>query len=264
VSNPIAKLNEFFAMAGYTLTLAATALSYSRKIFFRWRFVVREMWVIGVQSLPLVCFFLFLIGMVFALQVGLGLKDFDQEQLIGTLVSNGMVRELGPWMTAFVLIARNGSSMAAEIGTMVVGEEVSALKIMSVHPADFIVMPRMIAFITMAPLLTVLGTAVGILGGMLVAKLQFNVEVYVYVNSLEAGLRPPLVLYWGLLKALIFALTASAVAGAYGLKTSGGALGVGRASRNTVVASLVLVVFLNYVMTSMYTIVEKIVNQAGG
>lgn len=250
-------------MAGYTLSLLFTALGFSRKVFFRWRFVIREMWVIGVQSLPLVCFFLFLIGMVFALQVGLGLQDFGQQDLIGTLVSNGMVRELGPWMTAFVLIARNGSSMAAEIGTMVVSEEVAALKIMSVHPADFIVMPRVLAFLFMTPVLTVLGTAVGILGGMLVAHVQFNVELYKYVDSLEAGLRPPLVLYWGLLKAVVFALTASAVAAAYGLKTSGGALGVGQASRNTVVASLVLVVFLNFVLTSFYTIVEKIVNSVG-
>ncbi|MCA8938386.1 MAG: ABC transporter permease, partial [Planctomycetes bacterium] len=112
------KVVGFFERAGECLVTLAGAARYSHHLPFRWRAFIRETWVVGVQTLPLACFFLFLIGMVFALQTGVALVQFNQEDIVGQLVAMGMVRELGPWMTAFVLVARNGSSMAAEIGTM--------------------------------------------------------------------------------------------------------------------------------------------------
>lgn len=253
------RFNNFFSAIGYTLSMFGRAMLYTPRIPFRWGAIRREMWIIGVESLPLACFFLFLIGMVFSLQTGVGLAPFGQEVLVGRLVSMGMVSELGPWMTAFVLIARNGSSMAAEIGTMKISDEISALKIMSVNLEDYIVMPRIIAFVVMAPILTVIATAVGVLGGMLVATLQLAVPVYVYLDGAVEGLKPPLVLYWSVLKAVVFALTASIIACSFGLRTKGGALGVGKASRDTVVYSLFLVVLFNFMLTSLYQILIHII-----
>jgi phospholipid/cholesterol/gamma-HCH transport system permease protein len=248
--------------AGHAATLFVSALRYTPNIPFRWKLVVREMWIIGVQSLPLACFFLFLIGMVFALQTGIQLEEFGQESLVGRLVSAGMARELGPWMTAFVLVARNGSSMAAEIGTMSVSEEVSALKMMSINPADFVVMPRLVGFVLMGPVVTVIATACGILGGMVVSVIQLQTPSHVYLQEAREGLSPPMMLYWAVGKSLVFGAIAATVACSYGLRTRGGALGVGKASRDTVVVSLVLVVFFNYVLTSFYLFVDKLLNAA--
>ncbi len=242
--------------------LFVRAVRYMPKALFRWKALKRELWIVGAQSLPLACFFLFLIGMVVALQTGVQLRDFGQEPFVGRLVAASMARELGPWMTAFVLIARNGSSTAAEIGTMAISEEVSALKMMSIDPADFIVMPRLLAFLIMGPAITVLATAVGILGGMPVAHFQLQVPPQVYLQEIQVGLEPALVLYWGVLKSLVFSAITVTVACSFGLRAWGGALGVGQASREAVVWSLLLVVFFNYILTSFYVVVEKLVSGA--
>jgi phospholipid/cholesterol/gamma-HCH transport system permease protein len=170
-----------------------------------------------------------------------------------------MVRELGPWMTAFVLIARVGSSMAAEIGTMKVSEEIDALEVMSINPVSFVVMPRLVAYAVMGPVLTVIGTLVGIVGGGLVANLQLGVSWFDFFRQAENGAEA-LDIYWGLLKSLVFSLAAAAVACSQGMRTEGGAVGVGRASRNTVVIALTLVVFFNYLLTSFYRMVKMFVS----
>ena len=169
-----------------------------------------------------------------------------------------MVRELGPWMTAFVLIARVGSSMAAEIGSMKVAEEIDALEVMSINPSSFVVMPRVVGYALMGPALTVVGTLVGIAGGGIVANLQLGVAWADYLRFAERGAEP-LDIYWGLLKSLVFSVSAAAVACSNGMRTSGGAVGVGRASRNTVVIALTLVVFFNYLLTSFYRMVKLFV-----
>ena len=254
----LARLQRFVEVTGQALQLLGGTWRYSPRIFFRWREVVRQMWIIGVESLPLTCFFLFLIGMVITLLIGIEMSKVGQEDFIGDVVGAAMVRGFGPFMTAFVLLARNGSSMAAEIGTMAVSEEIPALRIMSINPVDYIAMPRMIAFSIMGPLLTVFATAVGILGGLTVATLQLNVQAGTFFIRVEHGLAPPLVLYWALFKAFIFSITIASVACTMGLKTAGGALGVGRASRNTVVYSLMLIVILEFILSSFYQFVAAL------
>jgi phospholipid/cholesterol/gamma-HCH transport system permease protein len=216
------------------------------------------MHVIGTQSLPIACFFMLLIGMVFALQTGIEFARFGQTNLIGLVIVSAMVRELGPWMTAFVLIARVGSSMAAEIGTMKVAEELDALEVMSIDPVSFVVMPRVFGYAIMGPILTIIGTMVGIAGGALVSYMQLGVPIDEYLRFAERGAEP-LDIYWGLVKALVFSLCAAAVACSNGMRTSGGAVGVGRASRNTVVIALTMTVFLNYLLTSFYRMIKKLV-----
>ncbi len=148
--------------------------------------------------------------------------------------------------------------MAAEIGSMAVAEELDALETMSINPLSFVVMPRIVAFALMGPVLTVFGTIVGIIGGAIVSNLQLGVSYDDYFRFAERGAEA-LDIYWGLLKALVFSLGAAAVACAAGMRTKGGAVGVGAASRNTVVISLTLVVFLNYLLTSFYRMVKMFV-----
>ena len=250
-----------FKGAGYTLVLLLEALGHITEAWKRRRAILTQMHVIGTQSLPIASFFMLLIGMVFALQVGIEFARFGQTSLVGLVIVAAMVRELGPWMTGFVLIARVGSSMAAEIGTMKVAEEIDALEVMSINPSSFVIMPRVVAYAVMGPVLTIGGTLVGIVGGGIVANLQLGVTVADYLRFAENGAEA-LDIYWGLLKSLVFSLAAAAVACSAGMRTSGGAVGVGRASRNTVVIALTLVVFFNYLLTSFYRMVKLFVTGA--
>jgi phospholipid/cholesterol/gamma-HCH transport system permease protein len=245
--------------AGYTLVLLLEALGHITQVWRRMRAILTQMHVIGTQSIPIASFFMLLIGMVFALQVGIEFARFGQVSLVGLVIVAAMVRELGPWMTAFVLIARVGSSMAAEIGTMKVSEEIDALEVMSINPVSFVVMPRVVAYAAMGPVLTIVGTLVGIVGGGLVANLQLGVSWPDFFRQAENGAEA-LDIYWGLLKSLVFSLAAAAVACSQGMRTEGGAVGVGRASRNTVVIALTLVVFFNYLLTSFYRMVKMFVS----
>ena len=244
---------------GYTLLLMLNALGHVTDVVKRAGAIFTQMYVIGAQSLPIACFFLMLVGMVFSLQTGIELSRFNQTSLVGIIIAAGMVRELGPWMTAFVLVARVGGSMAAEIGTMQVSEEIDALEVMSINPASFVVMPRILGYVIMGPVLTVIATCVGIAGGALVARVQLGVPLSDFIRNARNGVEP-LDIYWGALKSFVFSLVAASVACSYGMRTKGGAVGVGRASRNTVVVSLTLIVFFNYLLTSFYRIVKTLIS----
>jgi phospholipid/cholesterol/gamma-HCH transport system permease protein len=246
---------------GYTLMLMLNALGHVTDLHKRGRAVLTQMYVIGVESLPIACFFLMLVGMVFALQTGIELSRFNQTSLVGIIIAAGMVRELGPWMTAFVLVARVGGSMAAEIGTMKVSEEIDALDVMSINPVSFVVMPRILGYAIMGPILTIVATCVGIAGGAVVARVQLGVEWSDFLRNARNGVEP-LDIYWGMLKAFVFSLCAATIACSFGMRTSGGAVGVGAASRNTVVTSLTLIVFFNYLLTSFYRIVKTLITGA--
>ena len=245
--------------AGYTLVLLLEALGMVAHWWRRRRAILTQMHIIGTQSVPITAFFMLLVGMVFALQTGIEFARFNQTNLVALVIVSAMVRELGPWMSAFVLIARVGSSMAAEIGTMKVSEEIDALEVMSVNPVSYVVMPRVIGYAIMGPVVTVLGTCVGIAGGALVAKVQLGVTLGDFMLFAQRGAEP-LDIYWGLLKSLVFSLVAVAVACSNGMRTYGGAVGVGRASRNTVVIALTLTVFFNYLLTSFYRMVKHFIS----
>lgn len=244
--------------AGYTLMLLLEALGMVNHWWRRRAAILTQMHVIGTQSIPIASFFMLLVGMVFALQTGIEFARFGQTNLLALVIVSAMVRELGPWMTAFVLIARVGSSMAAEIGTMKVSEEIDALEVMSVNPVSYVIVPRLVGYMIMGPALTVIGTCVGIAGGAVVAKVQLGVTLDDFLRFAERGAEP-LDIYWGLLKALVFSLVAAAVACSNGMRATAGAVGVGRASRNTVVIALTLTVFFNYLLTSFYRMAKSFI-----
>ena len=241
--------------AGYGCLMLLNTLRMFHLALPRWRTVVGQMYITGVQSLAVSMLFAGFAGMILALQTGIEIRKFGIEDRIGSIVALSMLREMGPLMTAIILTGRIGSSMAAEIGTMSVSEEIDALETMAIDPVKFIVLPRMVAMALIAPMVSVLSSTVGILGGAFVAWAQIGVSFDIYVKSasLACTFRD---IYWGVGKAVIFGLAIATVACANGIRTRGGALGVGQASRNAVVTTLVIVIVLNYIMSSFFLAFE--------
>jgi len=236
--------------AGYNLILLMRSVSYLHKSFSRSGEIMRQMFVTGVLSLPVAMLVALFTGMVLALQTGIELTRWGIEAEIGTIVTASMSREMGPLWTGIVLAARVGSGMAAEIGTMTVSEEVDALEVMSIDPARFLVMPRLVALALIAPVLTIYSDFVGVLGGALVGYYQIGVSYDLYFQKGMEALQL-IDIYTGLIKSVIFAVIIVAVGCGQGMRATRGAEGVGNATRNSVVVSLILIIVFNYFVTSI-------------
>ncbi|HUU69180.1 MAG TPA: ABC transporter permease [Planctomycetota bacterium] len=236
--------------AGYNLILLFRTLSYIGGIFRRSREVLRQMYITGVLSLPLTMLVALFTGMVLALQTGIELLRWGIQAEIGTIVAASMSREMGPIWTGIVLAARVGSGMAAELGTMKVSEEIDALEVMSIDPARYLVLPRLVALVLVAPILTIYSDLIGVLGGAIVGQYQLGVSFDQYFRKGMDALRV-MDIYSGLVKSMVFATIIAIVGCSQGLRTTGGAEGVGNATRNTVVISLILIIIFNYFITSM-------------
>ena len=163
--------------AGYNLILLYRTLSYTGSVFSRSREILRQMYVMGVLSLPLTSLVALFTGMVMALQIGIELLRWGIQVEIGTIVTASMSREMGPIWTGIVLAARAGSGMAAELGTMKVSEEIDALEVMSIDPARYLVMPRLVALLLVAPILTIYSDLIGVLGGQGVGDVEEGVAL---------------------------------------------------------------------------------------
>ena len=236
--------------AGYNLLLLFRTLSYMGSVFSRSREILRQMYVTGVLSLPLTLLVAMFSGMVLALQTGIELLRWGIQVEIGTIVTASMSREMGPIWTGVVLAARVGSGMAAELGTMKVSEEIDALEAMSIDPARYLVMPRLVALVLVAPILTVYSDLIGVLGGAIVGEYQIGVAHSQYFQKGMSALAMKDI-YSGLIKSMVFAVIIAIVGCGQGLRTTGGAEGVGNATRNTVVVSLILIIAFNYFITSL-------------
>lgn len=212
-----------------------------------------QLYITGVKSLGVITVVAFFTGMILALQTGLELRRFGQEVNIGTAVTVVMIREMGPFMTGLIIAASVGSAIAAQLGTMAVSEEIAALEVMSINPNRFLVMPRLVALAIMMPVLTVYTNLLGILGGGIVGSTQLGVAFRAYVDNATryAGVKD---LYVGLLKAFIFGIIIATVACYQGLSTREGAVGVGRATRKTVIISFLLILIIGYIITRLFYI----------
>jgi phospholipid/cholesterol/gamma-HCH transport system permease protein len=248
--------------AGYTLRLLARSLLHGPGVFFGrrgFRSVIRQMYFCGVKAIGVTTVVGAFVGMIMALSLGIELRKWGDPATVGFAVAVTICREMGPIMTAIILTAMVGSTIAAELGTMKVSEEVDALEVMAIDPVRLLVTPRVIAVILMTIALTVLVDMVGLLGGGLVALARFDVPLARYFeyarDALEGrdflGILPKEV-YAGLVKAMVFGALISAVACAQGLRARGGALGVGRAVRRTVVTSIMLILIFAYLMTAFF------------
>jgi phospholipid/cholesterol/gamma-HCH transport system permease protein len=220
------------------LCWAGAVGSVTRPFYFH--DVVEQFDAIGVGSLTVVLLTGLFTGAVLALQGGLTLDQFGARPSVGRLVSASMVKELGPVLTALMLTGRVGSGIAAELGSMVVTDQINALRALGTDPIRKLVVPRMLAGVIMAPVLTVISDFVGILGGWLIAVFQLKVASNLYWTSIIEGLY--LEDAWmGLIKPFVFGFVIVSIGCHVGLRTRGGTQGVGRATTNAVVAASVSV-----------------------
>ncbi len=214
---------------------------------------IRQMEQIGVRSLGVASITTIFTGMVLALQTALSLPSLGIKYYIGTVVSKSLVRELGPVLTALIVGGRIGSGMTAEIGTMKVTEQIDALRSMAADPVKKLVVPKLIASLVMLPALTMIGDALGILGGLIVATFTLDLTPGLYLNDVFDSLTLGDV-GSGIAKSFFFAYFIAIVGCYNGLNTTGGADGVGRATTNTVVLAAILVLISDFFLTKLFYI----------
>jgi phospholipid/cholesterol/gamma-HCH transport system permease protein len=211
---------------------------------------------VGVRALPILSLITFFIGLILALQSANELAKLGALNLVAKAVALSMTRELGPLITAIVVIGRSGSAFAAEIGTMKVTEEIDALETMAISPIHFLVTPKFLAMIVMLPCLTIWANTMGILGGALfgVAQADFTVGRYIQASIDSLYLRD---IISGLIKSVMFGATITAVGCLEGLSTGAGAEQVGRSTTRAVVMSILLVVIVDLVFTGVFFFVDN-------
>jgi len=206
---------------------------------------------IGVGSIPIVMMIGFFSGAVMALQMARALQQYGQVGKTGQVVAITLVRELGPVLTALLVTGRNSSGMASELGSMKVTEQIDAMRALGTDPIQKLVTPRMIATAVVLPLLTIIADFVGVFGGYVVASTRLNLEGALYWTSVWQSLE------WndlaqGLLKPFVFSFAVSLVGCYYGLRTTGGTQGVGRATTQAVVVASVLIFVLTFFVTQIF------------
>jgi phospholipid/cholesterol/gamma-HCH transport system permease protein len=217
---------------------------------FYYRDTVEQFEEIGLRSLPVVVLTGFFTGAVLALQTGVTLDQFGARPFVGRLVGASMIKELGPVLTGLMLAGRVGSGIAAELGSMAVTNQINALRALGTDPVRKLVVPRVIAGICMAPVLTVIADTVGMMGGWLVAVFQLRIGSNVYWTSVLEGLYVEDA-WMGLLKPLILGYCIVTIGCYVGLTTKGGTQGVGRATTNAVVAASVSVIAVDFFVSRL-------------
>jgi phospholipid/cholesterol/gamma-HCH transport system permease protein len=217
----------------------------------RWPVVAYEMSAMGSQALGVVGLISFLVGGTIALQSAAQLRQFGANIFVADLIGVSLTRELGPLMAAIVVAGRSGSAVAAELGTMMVSEEIDALRTMGLSPARFLVLPKFIAITITQPLLTVLADLLGIFGGFLVAIMYLGVGPEAFVERLLGSLMLKDLLV-GLIKSVAFAGLIVTIGALYGLRTHGGADAVGRSATQSVVASIFAVIVADAVASMVF------------
>jgi phospholipid/cholesterol/gamma-HCH transport system permease protein len=252
VLQPIGRtfLNGLSAMGRLTL-FALLAIRHCVTPPFYPRLLLRQMIEIGYYSLPYVGMTAVFTGMVLALQTYTGFSDYGAEAAIPRVVVISLTRELGPVLAGLIVAGRIGAAMAAEIGTMRVTEQIDALSTLSTNPFKYLITPRLIAGMTMLPILVGVADIIGILGGYFVSvhKLGFNAGSFLK-NTYEAA--EFIDVFSGLVKAAVFGFTISLMGCYHGFNSKGGAQGVGKATTNAVATAMILILILDYILTEMF------------
>jgi phospholipid/cholesterol/gamma-HCH transport system permease protein len=207
--------------------------------------------LVGVGAVPVISFITFFIGVIMALQGAYELRRFGAIHLVADTVAISITRELGPLVTAIVVIGRSGSAFAAEIGTMKVTEELDALETMALHPVGFLVTPKLLAMLVMMPCLTILADLMGILGGAVFGIIGADYTFGSYFAATRDALFMRDILT-GLVKSLVFGLVITAVGCHEGFATGAGSEEVGRSTTAAVVTSIFLVVLVDLVFTAIF------------
>jgi phospholipid/cholesterol/gamma-HCH transport system permease protein len=210
-----------------------------------------QIWLIGYLSLPVVGLTALFTGGALALQIYAGGARFNAESVVPSIVAIGMVRELGPVLGGLMVAGRVAASIAAEIGTMKVTEQIDALVTLSTHPMKYLTVPRVVAAVLTLPVLVAIGDIIGIMGGFLVGvtRLDFNASAYM-TNTIDFLETSDVVS--GLVKAAVFGFIVAVMGCYHGMNSGRGAQGVGRATTNAVVSASILILASNYVLTEVF------------
>ncbi len=222
----------------------------------RRRHIAEQMNFIGVNSLPITFLISLFTGMVLALQSAYQMQKISAEMYIASLVSLSMTRELGPVLTALIVAGRVGASITAELGTMKVTEQIDALDTLATNPVKYLVVPRFLALIIMLPILTIYSDIVGMVGGYIIGTFKLHISHDMYVKMTYDPLKFKDV-GTGLIKSFFFAIIICVVACYEGMKTEGGAEGVGKATTSSVVTSFILIIAFDCFFTALFYFVGK-------
>jgi len=230
------------------------AIKWTFRKPFSWRDLFDQMVKIGVNSIPVTLVTAIAAGMILALQTGyyLDVKLKGASQYMGGIVAVSLAREMGPVLTALIVSGRIGSAIAAEVGTMVVTEQVDALITLSANPVQYITVPRFLAGLITLPMLTIFADFVGIIGGGIVCHYVLDQSVSTYTESVNAFLGLDSVL-GGIFKAGIFGICIAIISCSIGFKTSGGAEGVGKSTTSSVVTASMAILTFDYLITDILT-----------
>ena len=241
----------FLETTGRLALFTTTAVSHCVRPPFYPRLILRQMVEIGYYSLPVVGLTAIFTGMVLALQSYTGFARFEAEGAVATVVVLSITRELGPVLAGLIVAGRIGAAMAAEIGTMRVTEQIDALSTLATNPFKYLVAPRLIAGLTMLPLLVIVADIIGVFGGYVVGtyKLGFNPASYLkntfeYLETIDV--------ISGLVKAAAFGFIIALMGCYHGYHSRGGAQGVGSATTYAVVSASVLILSFNYIITELF------------
>jgi phospholipid/cholesterol/gamma-HCH transport system permease protein len=241
---------RLFEQTGLWFAMLWRTILWTFRPPFEGREWLRQMVRVGVDSIPVVFLTTMFTGMVMALQTYNGFHRVHAENFVGSVVALAMLRELSPVLVALMVTGRVGSSMAAEIGTMRVTEQLDALQALATDPIQYLFVPRVIAGIVMLPLLTILGDALGVGGGYLVGVKMMGANPVVYEQNTYQFLHMNDV-WSGLIKAAAFGLILTLTGCVRGYYTSGGAEGVGRATTAAVVSASLIVLLSDFFLTKL-------------
>jgi phospholipid/cholesterol/gamma-HCH transport system permease protein len=244
------KTSTLLTEVGSVLIFLLQTLRWTFSRPFYVKSVLKQMELIGFNSIPVVITTALSTGMVLALQSYTGFKRFGAETLIGTVVSLSMTRELGPVLTGLMVAGRAGAAMAAELGTMKVTEQIDALSTLATNPMKYLVVPRFIASTVMMFFLTILGVMIGITGGYFVGVKVLDTNPVTYINN-SIDFTEVTDIWYGLIKALVFGAVVGLIGCYKGFHTEGGAEGVGKATTGAVVVSCMLILILDYFLSAL-------------
>jgi len=230
--------------------LIATMLRSLRDVRIYLRRIPEQMYIIGNSSLPIVLITATFSGMVTSVQAAYQITGYVPLYVVGSAVGESMILELGPVITALVLAGRVGASIAAELGTMRVTEQIDALESLAINPVAFLVIPRVVAGMLMLPVLTVFADFVGIVGGWLISIATIDLTTTEFFKGFRMWFKIWDAVY-GVIKSLFFGVGITLIGCYEGFHTTGGAEGVGRATTRAVVAACLVILVLDYVLAAL-------------